>query len=235
MFLDSATFLELRLVSILIAAYNEENFVGKTLEEVLSLPFEKQVIVVDDGSTDSTYSVLESFGSDITLIKNVENRGKGYSLRKALDYAVGESVVIQDADGEYPPSNIEKLVERQKRVDVDMVVGMRMMDLVALYKDVSLTSFVANKLFVKLMGIPDVFSGQRLLKTDLARMMRLESDGFEIETEISLKALKFNASIEFVPIFYYPRRREEGKKIGLSDFLKISRYYLKFKLSEGLF
>ncbi|WP_029523654.1 glycosyltransferase family 2 protein [Persephonella sp. KM09-Lau-8] len=221
------------MISVLIAAYNEERFIGRTLEDVLSLPFDKEVIVVDDGSTDGTYSVLESFGRDIILVRNSKNRGKGYSLRKALEYASKENVVIQDADGEYPPFNIERLIERKEKANADMVVGMRMMDLVALYRDVSLASFVANKIFVKLIGIPDVFSGQRLIKTDLARKMNLESDGFEIETEISLKALRLNASIEFVPIYYYPRKREEGKKIGFQDFIKISKYYLKFRLSEG--
>jgi len=222
------------LITILIAAYNEEKFVGKTLEEVLSLPFRKQVVVVDDGSKDGTYSILRSFGEDIVLLRNLENRGKGYSLRKALRYAVGKDVVFQDADGEYPPANIERLIDKREKAGADMVVGMRTMDVVALYRDVSLTSFVANKIFVKLMGIPDVFSGQRLLKTELLKRMSLESEGFEIEAEISLKALKLNASIEFVPVSYYPRKREEGKKIGFYDFLKISGYYLKFRFSEGL-
>lgn len=213
--------------SIIIPAYNEEDFIVRIISECLSLDLDKEVIVVDDGSSDRTAELVQKFFSPehVTLIRNDKNRGKGYSMRVGLESAKGEYIVYQDADLEYPPSNILKmagLLEQQ----TDMVVGVRVVNNCTL-GDVSLCSLVCNKLFIRLLKIPDVWSGHRIIRREALMTLPWRSNRFEIETELTIKAVKRKWHIEFTPISYLPRSRGEGKKIGTRDFFAICWTYCR--------
>lgn len=112
-----------------------------------------------------------------------------------------------------------------------MVIGQRTMVITDFYRSVPLSSFAANKIFAHVSGVPDVFSGQRVLNTKFMRSLNLQSNGFEIETEMTFKALKRKAPIRFIPVEYYPRTKQQGKKIHFLDFVKISTMYLRLQLA----
>lgn len=217
--------MSLENTTAIIPALNEESSIGRVLEETLKVC--PNVIVVDDGSTDRTAEIVRGGYREVTLLRHDERRGKGAAVRYALEKTKTPYVALQDADCEYPPNNLALLAEAGM---CDMVVGQRTMVVTDFYRQVSLGSFTANKIFAHLAGVPDVFSGQRILRTDFMRSLDLRSNGFEIETEMTFKAIKRKASILFVPVGYHPRTKAEGKKICFRDFLKISAMYCKLSL-----
>lgn len=213
-------------VTVVIPALNEENSIARVLHKTLNVI--GKVIVVDDGSTDRTAEIVKQDFPSVLLIKHPSRRGKGAALRTALDHAETPFVALQDADDEYPPENLVILASQE---GYDMVVGQRTMVVTDFYREVGVSSFVANKIFAHLAGVPDVFSGQRVLRTDFMRSLNLCSNGFEVETEMTFKSLRRGAKIQYVPVGYYPRTKEMGKKIGMSDFLKISGMYLRLSIN----
>ena len=220
-------------LSVVVPVYNEEHSIGRVLTTVLDLPFVDRVIVVNDGSTDRTGVILSSFERNrkVKLIHFPVNRGKGAAIKAALDFVKTEYVAFQDGDQEYPPENLRKLYAAARFSDADMVVGVRTMSWDEI-TGISLGSFIANKLIVKLTGCPDVFSGQRVVKMEFLRKVGLESSGFEIETELTMKAILLGYDVVWERVSYFPRSRSEGKKIGFLDFLKIMRTYYKLRFSR---
>ena len=215
-------------MTVVIPAMNEESTIASVLDETLKVT--DDIIVVDDGSTDRTSFIVESYAArhdGIRLLRHATRKGKGFAIRNALNSVRTNLVGLQDADLEYPPENL-RLLKRED--NYKMVIGQRTMVMTDFYRSVSLSSFVANKMFAHLTGVPDVFSGQRVLDTEFMRSLNLKSDGFEIETELTLKAIKSNASILFVPVGYHPRTKEEGKKINFMDFIKISLMFVKVQV-----
>ncbi len=215
------------MLSIIIPVYNEESSIVNVVKSVLSLDIEKEVIVIDDGSTDSTLALLNyEFGSDITLIRNRKNRGKGYCLKLGIKESKGDFIAFQDADFEYPPENLYKLYESAKKGNYDSVIGIRNIS----WRDISrmsLGSILANRFISKITGEPDVFSGQRVIKKEVLNNLSLDSNGFDIETEITLKLINMGYNIKWEDIRYIPRTRSEGKKIGVIDFFVILYRYIK--------
>jgi glycosyltransferase involved in cell wall biosynthesis len=220
-----------RDMTVVIPALNEENTIASVLDATLKVTDE--IIVVDDGSSDRTSLIVGEYRDrhrGVRLLRHHTRKGKGCALRNALEHVRTDLVGLQDADLEYPPENLVLLTEQG---DYKMIIGQRTMVMTDLYRQVSLTSFAANKMFAHLAGVPDVFSGQRVLQTDFMRSLNLRSDGFEIETELTLKALRRQAPILFVPVGYHPRTKEQGKKINFMDFLKISAMYVRLQVSPA--
>jgi dolichol-phosphate mannosyltransferase len=216
-----------RTVSVIVPAYNEDRTVGKIIDGLLFLELFREIIVVNDGSTDRTNEVLEGYHGNIIIVNNPKNSGKGYSVLRGLEHITAPYLVLQDADLEYPIENLPKLIRYAEENHSDMVVGVRTMKETEIFK-LSTTSFIANKVFRKIIGEADIFSGQRIVKTEILRAMNLRSKGFEIETEITMKALRSGATVKYIPIEYHPRK--EGKKIGVLDFIKIAGVYLSLHL-----
>lgn len=217
-------------MTVVIPALNEENTIASVLDETLKVT--EKIIVVNDGSTDRTASIVGAYREQhqgIRLLSHATRQGKGVALRHALDYVDTPLVGLQDADLEYPPTNLTLLTAESG--ENKMVIGQRTMVMTDFYRSVSLGSFMANKMFAHLAGVPDVFSGQRVLHTEFMQSLDLKSNGFEIETELTLKALRRKAPILFVPVGYHPRTKEQGKKINFMDFLKISAMYAKLQVS----
>lgn len=200
-------------VSIILPALDEEKSIGRLVLEIFSvmashrLPFE--VIVVDDGSIDKTISVARRCGA--VVLSNGRNRGKGYCLRKGLIKSRGEVIVTMDSDGEHRPTDIIKLLRYAFR-GVDVVAGSRFLN--GTKNFTSKIHYFGNQLFnlsiMVLTGkkITDSQTGFRALKRKVIDSLSLQSDGYEIETEITVKILRNGFTFKEIPI--YIRRREYG-------------------------
>ncbi len=223
------------LVSVIIPAYNEEQTIGQVIEAVGSLPIEKQIIVVNDGSTDGTYSVLEELRApyELTVVQCQENSGKGFAIRQGLLHVKGEAVVIQDADMELSPTDLVDLLKPFERDDVQIVYGSRFLNGRG---NASLHNFIANRLLATytnlLYGcrISDESTGYKAFSTELITRLNLTCEGFEFCPEVTAKILRAGYRIYEVPVSYFPRTKKEGKKLRFwSDGLFAAWTLLKYR------
>ncbi len=206
------------LVSVIIPAYNEEQTILQVLENVQALPIQKQIIVVNDGSTDNTYKVLEKVSDDheITVIHHEVNKGKGYAIRSGIPHVRGNSVVIQDADMELCPNDILRLVDMLKNEGVEVVYGSRFMKGRG---NASFHNYIANRIlamYTNLLygcSITDESTGYKAFSTNLIKELNLTCEGFEFCPEVTAKILRGGYKIREVPVSYFPRTKREGKKL----------------------
>jgi glycosyltransferase involved in cell wall biosynthesis len=214
-------------VSFLIPAYNEGATIGEVLERVEALELEKQVIVVDDGSTDDTPQILERWraGGEGRLVLHQPNRGKGAAIRAAIPHVDGEIAVIQDADLEYDPADVPALIEPIERGVADVVFGSRLTggrpQRAYLFWHLvgnRFLSLVTNVLYNT--TIHDMETGYKAFRSDVLLSLPLRSDDFGIEPEITAKVCLRGLRIYELPIAYYGRTYAEGKKITWRDGFK---------------
>ncbi len=206
------------LVSVIIPAYNEEQTIRQVLESVHSLPFEKQIIVVNDGSTDKTYGILQKYAdeSEIMIVNCEKNSGKGFAIRSGIPYVKGKIVVIQDADMELSPSDIVELVRPLKTETAKVVYGSRFLNG---RQNASLQNYIANRILAVytniLFGskITDESTGYKAFSSDVIRKLNLTCEGFEFCPEVTAKLLRAGFDIQEVPVSYFPRTKKEGKKL----------------------
>lgn len=219
-------------ISIIIPVYNEEKTIGQLLDKVRLIKltkFSKEVIVVDDGSTDRSLLIIKKQLASILIVEHTQNLGKGAAIKTALKKATGDFVIVQDADLEYDPSNIQKLLNAliQKRGDV--IFGAR------INKNPLLIYWIGNKFLTKITNflygsnITDMETCYKLISRDLLEKLEIKSNGFEIEAEITAKILKNGCKIYEVSIKTKSRTKKEGKKIGLSDGVFAFWTLLKYK------
>lgn len=210
-------------VSIIVPVFNEELTIGLVLDRLSVLDFDREVIVVDDGSTDDTTTVIHGHTSDLVIEKMDINRGKGAAIRRGISIATGDIVVTQDADLEVSPHVIESLVAPIIAGSADVVYGSRFLQG---HPEVSLTRRAANRLLTGLVNqmhgvrLTDMETAHKAIRADLARSLNLISDGFEIEVELTAKLAGAGARFAEVPSPYQPRSRDEGKKITWRDGVK---------------
>ncbi len=223
------------LVSVIIPAYNEEQTIRQVLETVQALPIEKQIIVVNDGSTDETYTILEELRSDdgLTIVHCKENRGKGFAIRSGMPYVKGSVVVIQDADMELSPTDLLQLVEPLKNEKVEVIYGSRFLNGRG---NASIHNFIANRILAMytnlLYGcrITDESTGYKAFSADLIKQLNLTCEGFEFCPEVTAKILRAGYHIHEVPVSYFPRTKKEGKKLRFwSDGLFAAWTLLKYR------
>ena len=208
-------------LSILIPIYNERATILEIIQRVQAVPFEKEIIAVDDGSIDGTRELLPQIERQgVVVLYHDRNRGKGAAIVTALARATGDIVVIQDADLEYDPRDYKQLVEpivegRAKVVYGSRFLGPRM----AMF----FWQMVANKMLTLMTNIlydailSDMETGYKAFRADIIKGMRLRSHRFDFEPEVTAKVLKRGIRIFEVPISYYGREYSEGKKIGMKD------------------
>ena len=223
-------------VSFIVPAYNEAPTIGGVLEAVDALPLDKQIVVVDDGSTDGTSDVLGAWAErPHVLVLRQANRGKGAAIRAAIPHVDGEVVVIQDADGEYDPADVPALVDPILRGRADVVFGSRLRG-GAPQRAYLFWHLVGNKFLSLLTNvlfnttISDMETGYKAFRTEVLRSLDLRSDGFGIEPEITGKVCKRRLRIYELPISYYGRTYEEGKKITWRDGLTAVRVLVSVRL-----
>jgi glycosyltransferase involved in cell wall biosynthesis len=218
---------QLTRVSFLVPVYNEAATIGELLLRVDRLDFDKQVIVVDDGSTDGTAAILEEWrdGTDGRLLLRQPNRGKGAAIRAAIPHIDGNIAVIQDADLEYDPADVPALVEPIQQGVADVVFGSRLSggrpQRAHLFWHLLGNRFLAlvtNVLYNTTLH--DVETGYKVFRTDVLRSLGLRYDDFAIEAEMTAKVCLRELRIYELPISYYGRSYAEGKKITWRDGVK---------------
>lgn len=225
------------VVTVVIPAYNEEKTVGNVISETISvmdemgMPYE--VIVVDDGSTDKTGLIASN--NKVTLLSNQNNRGKGYSLRKAFQQAQGEIIVTIDSDGEHKPKEIPDLIDPLLN-GTDIVSGSRFMG-----SNTQVTTnlnrignFMFNNAIMVLTRkrVTDSQTGFRAIKRNVLDALHLESEGYEIETEITVKGLKNGFVFEEKPITCERRQYSVSKIKVLKDGARVLRTILRANFSK---
>lgn len=211
-------------ISIVIPVYNEE----KTLEAILrkvensnTFDLAKEVILVDDGSTDGTKKILEKIGAKHKVIAHERNLGKGAALRTGFAGATGDLILIQDADLELDPADYPSLIRPIVDGKYQIVYGTRANDSFvypAYYLGLKVIAWLTNTLYGS--KITDVYCGYKVYKSDALKSLKLTSNDFGIEQELTIKALKAKYSIFEVPVSYSPRTFSEGKKLRWSSGIK---------------
>jgi glycosyltransferase involved in cell wall biosynthesis len=227
-------------VSVLMPVYNEEATVAQAVARVRAVPMEMEIICVDDCSTDGTRLELQRLlsGGDIDqLVVHEVNRGKGHAIRSALARASGDVVVVQDADLEYDPNDILKLLAPVEDGRADAVFGSRFRGEVSrvLYYWHSvgngLLTMVSN--MVTNLNLSDMETCYKLIRTDLMRSLPLTSNRFGFEPELTARLAQSRARIYEVPISYSGRTYAEGKKIRWTDGVAAFWHIIRFNFFAG--
>jgi glycosyltransferase involved in cell wall biosynthesis len=221
----------------MIPVYNEVDRVEAAIEGVRAVGLDAEIICVDDGSTDGTRAILERLRDSKqidTLILQERNRGKGFAIRTAIQHATGDVLVIQDADLEYDPHDIPRLLEPIAQGRADAVIGSRFRGetVRVLYYWHSLGNHLLTLLsnILTNLNLTDMESGYKLMRADLAKSFPLTAERFGIEPELTARLSQAKARIYEVPINYSGRTYAEGKKIGWRDGVAALWHIIRFNL-----
>jgi SAM-dependent methyltransferase len=235
------------LLSVLVPLYNEEEFVVTLLERVLAAPLpdamDREIIVVDDGSSDGSAELVEAFAAthpQILLLRHPQNRGKGAAIRTAIEHARGDISVIQDSDLEYDPREYPQLIEPILDDRADVVFGSRF-TAAGGRRVLYYWHSVANHLLTTLcnivsdLNLTDMETCYKAFRTSLLKTVPIRSDRFGFEPEITIKVARRQARVYEVPISYDGRTYEEGKKIGFKDGLQALWVILRYAFTRDIY
>ncbi len=234
------------ILSIIIPVFNEEKTIRTILEKVLAAKLsgnlKKEIIVIDDGSTDKTKMLLVEFKNKTKISFHSKNHGKGAAIKSGLGLASGDIILIQDADLEYDPYYYQFLLKPILKMDADIVYGTRLVNypfrLWGRNKTVLPLNLIANKILTRLTNllygseITDMETCYKVFKADCLKGIDLVSKGFEFEPEITAKFLKKGFKIVEVPIKVNPRTHQEGKKITWRDGFIAIFTLIKFRFYD---
>ncbi len=211
-------------LTVIIPVYNEEKTVGEIIRQVKAEVHQKQIIVVNDGSTDNTESVLRSqAGSGLDIISYSPNHGKGYAIRQAVLKATGDIVIIQDADLEYYPDEYGLLIDKIVQGKADVVYGTRF---VGSHRVFYFYHFIGNFILNMMANVilnttlSDLMTGAKAFRTPVIKSLNLCANRFGIEAEITAEIFRRKYRVYEVPVSYSGRTYEEGKKITWVDFFR---------------
>lgn len=227
-------------VSVVVPIYNEAGTAEEVVRRLAALPLDVEVILVDDGSRDGTWEVLERLQREHAAVRKIVrlpvNRGKGAAVRKGLAEVTGDVAVIQDADLELDPEQIRELVAPIEAGAADVVYGSRFRDgeRQGTWQQVAANRFLSwltNRLFG--LGITDMETCYKAFRASLIPLLRLTAERFEIEPEITAEFARLGMRIHEVPVRYRPRTASEGKKIRWWDGVLAVRMLVKKKLEIG--
>ena len=229
-------------LSVVIPAYNERQTVANLLRRVASAPLpadlELEMVVVDDGSSDGTRELLRELEAKaeppFRLIEHPENRGKGAALRTGFEHAAGDIVLVQDADLEYNPRDYPVLLQPILDDEADVVYGSRFLG--GPHRVLFFWHYVGNRLLTTFsnmltdLNLSDMETCYKVFRAEVLKGLKLSSDRFGIEPELTAKVAKAKVRIYEVPISYHGRTYAEGKKIGWRDGVSAIWAILRYNL-----
>jgi glycosyltransferase involved in cell wall biosynthesis len=225
-------------VSIIIPCFNELNTIEEIVLRILKyVKYDKEIIIVDDGSSDGTEDIIQNkLSSQVSkLILNDKNYGKGYSVRKGIQAATGDIIVIQDADLEYHPSDLNKLIEPIKNGFADVVYGSRFISteerrVLNYWHSIGnyFLTFLSN-VFTNI-NLTDMEVGYKVFKSEILKNIDLKENRFGFEPEVTAKISNKNIRIFEVGIKYFGRNYSEGKKINWKDGISAIRCIFQYNL-----
>ena len=229
-------------LSVVIPAYNEEVTLAEVVRKVLRLEHLLEVVIVDDCSSDRTGVVARALAAEdarVHVARHERNRGKTEALKTGFAQTTGEIVIVQDADLEYDPVEIPEVIRPILEGRADVVYGSRFLVRRAT-RVLYFYHYLANKgltFFSNLLtniNLTDVETGYKAFRGDIIRQMTITSSGFGFEIEVTAKVAKLKCAIYEVPISYYGRTYDEGKKIGFIDAVAAGWFVLRFNLFWGV-
>jgi len=235
-------------VSILMPLFNEEEYIGTILERVIRAPLpaglEREIIVVDDGSTDDSAGIAEEFAARnsemVRVIHFERNRGKGAAIREAIEQAQGDFCLIQDSDLEYNPADYIDLLQPLVDGVADVVYGSRFA-IAKRRRVLYLWHSVANHILTAMcnvvsdLNLSDIMTGYKAFRTSLVKTIPIRSNGFGIEPELTIKVARRYAETHEVPVSYDGRTYEDGKKIRFKDAVAVAWTILRFGFTSDLY
>jgi glycosyltransferase involved in cell wall biosynthesis len=229
-------------ISILIPVYNEIKTILDLLELVDHVKLDKEIVLVDDFSTDGTRELLqEEFGNgrgNIRVFYHEKNKGKGEAIRTALSHATGDYIIVQDADLEYSPHDMVSMAFKAENTGAEAVYGSRFL---SSRKSTSLPHYLVNKSLTVLTNVlfggnlTDMETCYKMIRTDLMKGLDIKARRFEFEPEVTAKLLRRGVRIVEVPVSYRGRSYDEGKKIGWRDGIEAVLTIFRIKFGHSLY
>ncbi|MBF0318590.1 MAG: glycosyltransferase family 2 protein [Nitrospirae bacterium] len=240
--MESTTIDTIKTITFIVPVYNERDTLSDILNkiEAVDLGLRKEIILVDDCSTDGTRAIIEGLGGDFVKLYHENNQGKGAAIRTAVKAATGDLVIVQDADLEYDPEDIKIMLVPVFKSGADVVYGSRFLpsgpSRVLLF-----WHMVGNKLLTLLtnmvsnVNLTDMETCYKLFKKDVIKSIPIEEDRFGFEPEITIKLCQRRAVLYEVGISYHGRTYAEGKKIGWRDGVHALRCIFKYGIWRRIF
>ena len=225
-------------LSVLMPVYNEVDTIEEIIRRVEAVELADEIVIVDDGSTDGTRALLDTFRDRelLQIIFHEKNQGKGAAVRTAIKHAGGALMIIQDADLEYDPRDYPALLKPMDEGIADVVYGSRFLG--GPRRPILFWNMVANKLLTLMTNIlynnilTDMETGYKLFRREVVENMTIHARGFNFEPEFTAKLLKGRVRIYEVPISFNPREYSEGKKIGITDAFEAVWTLLKYRVVD---
>jgi len=223
-------------ISVIVPVYNEEKTLQAILKEIKAVAIDKEIIIVDDGSTDGTKKILESLTEDnIKKVFHSKNQGKGAAIRSALPHISGDIVIIQDADLEYHPDEYQLLIDPIVKKRADVVFGSRFIGahrcfLFTHYVGNTIVNLIANILYNT--NLSDFMTCYKAFKKETIKGVDITSNRFGFEAEITAEMFMRGLRVYEVPISYSGRNYCEGKKIKWTDFFVVVYWLIKTKFKR---
>ncbi|MBW6440773.1 glycosyltransferase family 2 protein [Patescibacteria group bacterium] len=228
----------MKKTSIIVPAFNEEKTILTLIEKLKSLDMEKEIIIIDDGSSDATRKILSEIDDDnIKIILKNKNQGKGVAIRDGINISTGDMIVIQDADLEYDPNDLLAMVKTMIENDYDVLYGSRFLKK-RKPEGMYMANWIANKTLVIVSNmlynsnITDEATCYKLFKSDVIKSLKLKAERFEFCPEVTAKVRKKDYIINEMPISYKARKFSDGKKIGIKDFIVALWVLIKYRFVD---